>query len=100
MLTLLSSRRFDDVDEEADYSYHGSNHEVKGDRAVYLVRTYDDEPGLVAVVSPANARVLGEARDLVAFIVQQFGAKEIRFYRGAADGAPYAAVDFETLEFK
>ena len=100
MLTLVRSVRFDDVDEEADYAYHGTNYEIKGAFATYKVRTYEDEPGVAAVIAPANARTLGEGKQLVEFIRQHFGADAIKFYRGRADGAPYAFVDLDTLEFK
>lgn len=100
MITLVRSIRFDDVDEEADYSYHGTTHEVQGTRALYKVRCYDDEPCVAAVISPANARTLGEARELVEFLRANLGATAVKFYRGNVNGAPYAFVDLESLEFK
>jgi hypothetical protein len=100
MITLASSTRFGDVDEEADYAYHGTNHEVRGTRALYKVRFYDDEPGVAAVISPANARTLGEARELVDFLRADLAATAVKFYRGQAEGAPYAFVDLDSLEFK
>ena len=100
MLTLMRSDRFDDTDEAADYAYHGVNHHIGGELGSYQVRLYDDEPGIATVIAPADARTLGEAGDLVALIQSQFGARTIRFYRAAATGAPYAAIDPDTLEFK
>lgn len=100
MLALVRSIRFDDVDEEADYAYHGTNHLIQGAGASYKVRTYDDEPGVAAVIAPANARTLGEAKELVDFLVNHLDATAIKFYRGQPGGAPYAFVNLETLEFE
>lgn len=100
MFALVHSIRFDDVDEEAGYAYHGTTHLIQGARASYNVRMYLDERGVVAVISPANARTLGEAKELVDFLVNHLKATAIKFYCGQPGGAPYAFVNLETLEFE
>lgn len=97
MLTTIRSERFDDVDEEAGYAYRGWNHVVSGDGVNFRVCSYDDEPGKVTVVAPTNAVDLPEREVLTSFLVTQFGASTVQFYRGAT-GA-YASVDLQTLEF-
>lgn len=97
MLTTIRSERFDEVDEEAGYLYRGWNYVVSGGGVDFRVRSYDDEPGKVTVVAPTNAVELPEGGVLISFLVEQFGANTVKFYRGAT-GA-YASVDLQTLEF-
>jgi hypothetical protein len=97
MLTTIRSERFDEVDEEAGYLYRGWNYVVSGGGVDFRVRSYDDEPGKVTVVAPTNAVELPEGGVLISFLVEQFGANTVQFYRGAT-GA-YASVNLQTLEF-
>lgn len=100
MITLARSIRFDDVDDEGRYSYHGTNHDLQGMRALYKVRCYEDEPGVATVISPANARTMGEARELVDYLCANLGVNVVKFYCGRAEGGQYVFVDLESLEFK
>jgi hypothetical protein len=103
MLDLIGASRFDDVGEPeglglVDYAYQGWNYEIRGDDALFCVRTYDDEPGQCTVTLPADALALPEAAKLISFLRQRFGASQFRFYRPTL-GA-YALIDPETMQFK
>lgn len=97
MFAIAGSERFDDVDEDAGYAYHGWNYEVLGANVTYRVRTYDSEPGRLTVVSPPNARVVPEARDLVTYLLSVLGGSTVLFY--APDAGSYRSVDCSSLEF-
>lgn len=97
MFAIARSERFDDVDEDAGYAYHGWNHEVLGANVICQVRIYDDEPGRLTVVSPTNARVVPEARELVTYLLSSLGGSTVLFYDPASGS--YRAIDCDTLEF-
>jgi hypothetical protein len=101
MTRIAHKTRFDDVGEETldggvDYAYHGFNYVVEIAGRTFNVRTYDDEPG-VAIVITADARTGPEARELVAFVLQELSVDELRFYCGAVGN--FRAVLSQTLEF-
>lgn len=103
MFTIAEKERFEEVGEEieeglVEYSYRGYNYSVSNGKELFKIRTYDDEPSVVTVVSPTDARVLPCARELVRFLVSSLGVKEIKFYSGSL-GA-FATVNLETLQFK
>lgn len=88
---------FDDVDHDLGYEYRGQNYSVQNDGNMFLVRTYDDEPGCATVVSPTTAHAIGNLRQLVTFLNVEFGVSRIFLYK--ADLGRYAEIDLETLTF-
>lgn len=97
MFTITSSNRFDDVDEDAGFTYHGWNYEVAGAAALFRVRVYDDKPGMLTVISPTNARVMPQARELLDYLLAADGGDTASFYEPIS--GTYRAVDTLTLEF-
>ena len=103
MLTIKTTERFDDVGDadahaRGDYAYHGFNYQISDGTSTFVARTYDDEPGSVAIVGPADARSSPVVRDLIALLVADLQARRVLFYsneRGA-----YLPVNLESLEFE
>lgn len=93
----VKSTRFDDVDHDLGYEYRGHNYSVQNDGNMFLIRTYDDEPGCATVVSPTTAHANGNLRQLVTFLQTEFGVSRIRLYK--SDSGSYAELDLETLAF-
>lgn len=93
----VKSTRFDDVDHDLGYAYRGHNYSVQNDGEMFLIRTYDDEPGCANVVSPTTAHAKGNLRQLVTFLQAEFGVSKIRLRKG--DLGSYAEIDLETLAF-
>ena len=94
---IVKSTRFDDVDHDLGYEYRGHNYSVLSDGGMFLIRTYDDEPGCATVVSPTTAHASGNLRQLITFLQTDFGGSRIYLYQ--ADLGRYAEIDLETLEF-
>jgi hypothetical protein len=102
MVAVTSKERFDDVgpqdsDGYYEYAYHGYNYVIGVDERTFLVRTYDDEPGVATVIDPTDARTCAEARLLVQFIAATLGCTSVQFYCGPV--GTYRPVDIQTLEF-
>jgi hypothetical protein len=94
---IVKSTRFDDVDHDLGYEYRGYNYSVQNEGDMFLVRTYDDEPGCAIVVSPTTAHANGNLRQLVNFLQAEFGVSRIRLNKG--DLGSYAEIDLKTLAF-
>lgn len=94
---IVKSTRFDDVDHDLGYEYRGYNYSVQNDGDMFLVRTYDDEPGRATVVSPTTAQANGNLGQLVTFLRAELGVSRIRLYKG--DLGSYGEIDLETLAF-
>jgi hypothetical protein len=94
---IVKSTRFDDVDHDLGHEYCGHNYSVQNDGDMFLIRTYDDEPGCATVVSPTMAKANGNLRQLTTFLQAEFGVSRICLYK--ADLGRYAEIDLETLAF-
>ncbi|GFM82598.1 hypothetical protein PSCICN_32900 [Pseudomonas cichorii] len=94
---IVKSTRFDDVDQDLGYEYCGHNYSVQNDGDMFLIRTYDDEPGCATVVSPTMTHANGNLRQLVTFLQTEFRVSRIWIYKG--DLGSYAEIDLETLAF-
>ncbi|NVZ50118.1 hypothetical protein HX792_07220 [Pseudomonas sp. B6002] len=94
---IVKSTRFDDVDHDLGYEYRGYNHSVQNEGNMFLIRTYDNEPGRATVVSPTRAQANGPLGQLVAFLQTALGVSRIWLYK--SDVGSYAEIDLETLEF-
>jgi hypothetical protein len=103
MLTIKTTERFDDVGDagahaHVDYAYHGFNYQISDGTSTFVARTYDDEPGSVAVVGPASARSSALVRDLIALLVARLNASRVLFYSEERGG--YLPVNLESLDFE
>lgn len=98
-MKILESTRFDDVFDPDEPTYRGYNHLIQGDieGEIFRVRSYDDEPGRLTIVSPFNALQHKDALALVSFLCAAFGATEILAYHGAT--GRFRAVHPQTLKF-
>lgn len=102
MVAIVNKERFDDVgpqdsDGYYEYAYRGFNYTLVADGHTFLVRAYDDEPGVATVIDPTNARTRPEARMLVQFITETLGCTSVQFYCGPV--GTYRPVDIQTLKF-
>jgi hypothetical protein len=103
LASIITKERFDDIGSEdtdgyVEYEYHGFNYQVMVRNRVFIVRTYDDKPGIAIVISPTNARTCPESFELVEFIETGLGCSRIKFYFGAT--GMYCFVNASTLEFE
>lgn len=94
---IVKSTRFDDVDHDLGYEYRGHSYSVQNEGNMFLIRTYDDEPGRARVVRPTTMHANGNLRQLVSFLHAELGVSTISLYKG--DLGSYAEIDFETLAF-
>jgi hypothetical protein len=85
------------VRNHADLAHCGFNYSITLGGAVFKVRNYDALPGSFTVISPADAKTLPQARQLVDHLLSEFGFCEVDFYDRASDR--YRKVDLQTLEF-
>lgn len=95
--------RFEDVSEEGAegwyyYRYVGYNYEIMIGDQRFLVRTYDDEPGVASVVGPVPDRRSPQVRRLVDWLMSEMGMTEIQLSGGESGG--YCAIDPKTLDFR
>lgn len=93
----MKSTRFDDVDHYAGYEYRGFNYDIQSDEDVFLVRTYDDEPGRATVISPSSMSKNANLRKLVEFLRSALAVSRIRLYKG--ESGSYAEIDLDSLAF-
>ncbi len=96
-MKIVKSTRFDDVDHDLGYEYRGHHYSVQNEGNVFLIRTYDDEPGRATVIRPTTMHASGHLRRLVAFLQTELGSSRISLYKG--DLGSYAEIDLETLAF-
>lgn len=89
--------RFDDVDVDLEYEYRGYNYSVQHEGELFLIRTYDDEPGRATVLRPTTMHTNANLRQLVSFLQAELGVSRIRLYKG--DLGSYAEIDCGTLAF-
>jgi hypothetical protein len=94
---IVKSTRFDDVDLDLEYEYCGYNYSVQHEADMFLIRTYDDEPGRAIVISPATMHSNDHLGQLVSFLQTELGVSRIRLYK--KDLGSYAEIDPETLAF-
>ena len=97
VVKIVKSTRFDDVDHDLGYAYRGHNYSVQNDGKMFLIRTYDDEPGCATVVSPTTAHANDNLVQLVTFLQAEFEVSKVCLYK--ADLGRYAEIDLETLAF-
>jgi hypothetical protein len=103
MLKIGDAERFEDVGDadssgEVEYAYRGYHYRVSGGEAAFLVRTYDDRPGEITVVAPANALSLPQARELVDALVRALGVRRVSFYSHKL--GYYAPIHLDSLHFE
>ena len=97
MFVTSKAERFDEVDEELDYAYRGWKYAVVAADAEFIVRTYDDEPGVLTVIAPLSAQDSPLAHNLVRYLLDSMHGHSVLFFdprRGA-----YRRVDPTTLDF-
>ncbi|MCQ3001852.1 hypothetical protein NLO98_19050 [Pseudomonas syringae] len=94
---IVKSVRFDDVDLDLEYEYRGYHYSVEHEGNMFLIRTYDDEPGRAIVVRPATMHTNDNLGPLVSFLQAELGVSRIRLCKG--DLGSYAEIDPETLAF-
>ncbi|HJV74905.1 MAG TPA: hypothetical protein VJ654_11835 [Noviherbaspirillum sp.] len=97
MFSITRSVRFDDVDEDAGYEYHGWSYDVESAGALFKVRRYEGDSESLTVISPTDARSKPEARALVAYLLEAIGGNTVSFYDSLA--GKFRAVDVRTMEF-
>lgn len=95
---IVKTTRFDDVDVDFEYEYRGYNYSVQHEGDMFLIRTYDDEPGRATVLRPTPMHNHCNLRQLVSFLQVELSVSRIRLYKG--DLGSYAEIDFETLAFR
>lgn len=64
---------------------------------MFLIRTYDDEPGRATDVAPTMTHAIGNLRQLISFLQTDLEVSSIWIYKG--DLGSYAEIDLETLAF-
>lgn len=96
-MKIVKSVRFDDVDLDLEYEYRGYHYSVEHEGNMFLIRTYDDEPGRAIVVRPATMHTNGNLGPLVSFLQAELGGSRISIYKG--DLGSYAEIDPDTLAF-
>lgn len=94
---IVKSVRFDDVDLDLEYEYRGYHYSVEHEGNMFLIRTYDDEPGRAIVIRPATMHTNDNLGPLVSFLQSELGVSRISIYKG--DLGSYAEIDPETLAF-
>src|ERR1041385_963541 len=97
-MKISRQTRFDDAVHDSTVAYHGFNYEITTDSQTFKVRTYDDEPGVSAVIAPIDAQVSPRVGELAHFIQALLGAERLKFYRGRT-GA-YRFVDPRSLRIE
>lgn len=100
---VVEKMRFDDVapenpDGTIEYAYQGFNLRILAGENEFIIRVYDEEPTVLCVLFPREARTMKEAKDLVEFLLQELFATEIRFYCPVL--GYYRGVDPNTLRFR
>ena len=96
-MKIVKSTRFDDLDHDGEYEYCGFNYDIQSDEDIFLVRTYDDEPGRATVVNPNSMSKNGNLRKLVEFLRSELGVSRIYLYKG--ESGSYAEIDLDSLAF-
>lgn len=96
-MKIVKSVRFDDVDLDLEYEYRGYHYSVEHEGNMFLIRTYDDEPGRAIVIRPATMHTNGNLGQLVSFLQAELGVSRIRLYK--EDLGSYAEIDPDTLAF-
>lgn len=96
-MKIVKSTRFDDVDHDLGYEYRGYNYDIQYEEAVFLIRIYDDEPGLATVVRPTTMSANASLKKLVEFLQSELGVSRISLYKG--DLGSYAEIDLDSLAF-
>ncbi|TBN31868.1 hypothetical protein EYC95_29290 [Pseudomonas sp. BGI-2] len=96
-MKMVKSTRFDDVDHDVGYEYRGYNYGIQNEKDVFLIRTYDDEPGQATVVHPTTMSKNDNLRKLVEFLQSELGVSKICLYKG--DLGRYAEIDLDSLVF-
>ncbi|MCQ2994630.1 hypothetical protein QCD79_03495 [Pseudomonas quasicaspiana] len=96
-MKIVKSVRFDDVDLDLEYEYRGYHYSVEHEGNMFLIRTYDDEPGRAIVIRPTTMHTNDNLGPLVSFLQAELGVSRIRLYK--KDLGSYAEIDPETLAF-
>lgn len=96
-MKILKTTRFDDVDHDLGYEYRGYNYDIQNEETVFVIRTYDDEPGQATVVSPTTMSANGSLRELVAFLQSELGVSRLSLYKD--DLGRYAEINLDSLAF-
>ncbi|MGF6287250.1 hypothetical protein QF010_005932 [Pseudomonas silensiensis] len=96
-MKIVKSTRFDDVDHDVGYKYRGYNYAIQNEEDLFLIRTYDDEPGQATVVRPTAMSKNANLKKLVEFLQSELGVSKICLYKG--DLGIYAEIDLDSLVF-
>lgn len=94
---ILNSARFDDVDHEVGYAYHGFSYLILDEAYSFLIKTYDDEPGHATVVRPSTVLASSRLRSLIDFLKSELGLSRVSIYQ--AELGRYAEIDPHTFTF-
>lgn len=96
-MKIATATRFDDVDHDAGYEYRGFNYVIQNDEDIFMIRTYDDEPGKATVVHPKNMSKHLSLKELVVFLQSELGVSRVSLYQGEL--GIYAEIDLDSLVF-
>lgn len=97
-MKIVKTTRFDDVDHNLGYAYHGCSYVIQNAEHVFFIRIHDDEPCKATVIRPTKIPEKNSLRDLVAFLQSELGVSRIAFYKG--DLGSYADIDLVSLAFR
>jgi hypothetical protein len=97
-MKIVTVTRFDDTDHDAGYDYRGLNYVIQKEEDVFLIRTYDDEPGKASVIRPTNMSANARLRELVEFLQSELKVAGISLYKGEL--GTYAEIDLRSLAFR
>ncbi|WP_338526741.1 hypothetical protein NUH87_06265 [Pseudomonas batumici] len=94
----MKTTRFDDVDHNLGYAYHGCSYVIQDAEHVFHIRIYDDEPGKATVIRPTQIPEKNSLGKLVEFLQSELGVSRVSFYKG--DQGRYADIDLVSLAFR
>lgn len=96
-LKIIESTRFDDVDHDLGYEYHGYNYDIQSEEDMFLIRIYDDEPGQATVVRPTSISKNKKLRQLVELLQSELGVSRVSLYKGGM--GCYVEINLDSLTF-
>ncbi len=96
-MKIIKATRFDDVDHDLGYEYHGYNYVIQSEEGMFLIRIYDDEPGQATVMRPTSMSKNKKLRTLVELLQSELGVSRVSLYKG--DIGCCAEIDLDSLTF-